>query len=294
MLATLTRPALGQTADLGTLYDARSDKFIPLSLLKVSPPAAAIKKTDINTSDFKVSKSETYREKLKNLSLGAELGASFLASMVAVEGSGSYLTDTRDSNRVMETSLHCNIATVHERLNFDSSGLMEYLALENLDKTHATHIVAEISWGAQSIVTARYTLSKGEDQKKVEGRFKSAFEKIPEIGGSGGASADIGKTKNRLEDNFQVTVHGDVLADDGLVPTDLASAYQFISNVPKYIKNANDGKGKALTYKLLPIDVLGYIYDLEITVDTKIRQLSAECLEKFVDLFDDIAMSSRH
>ncbi|RVD82096.1 uncharacterized protein DFL_006532 [Arthrobotrys flagrans] len=293
MTVTLVRPALGQTAALGDLYDARSDMFISLSLFKDPPPTAAIKETDNHSSDIKVNKSETYRQKLKNLSLSAELSASFLAGMVTVEGSGSYLNDTRESNRVMETSLYYNITTVHEKVNFSASELSKYLALDNLRTNLATHVVAEIGWGAQSIVTARYTLSENEEKSKIEGRFKLEFEKMKGIKIGGEAGATIGNTSNITEDKFQVTVHGDVLADDGNLPTDFAGACQFISNVPKYIKSANNGKGKALTYKLLPIDWLGNIYNMEIAANGIVKQLDAECLEKFIDLFDDVGNVQR-
>ena len=38
---TLRRPAPGQTAALGTLYDARSDKFLSQSLLRGTLPELA-------------------------------------------------------------------------------------------------------------------------------------------------------------------------------------------------------------------------------------------------------------
>ncbi|KAK6501043.1 hypothetical protein TWF506_003798 [Arthrobotrys conoides] len=289
MSTTLRRPALGHTAALGDLYDARSDTFISLSLLKDPPPENAIVRTDNHRSDIKVSKSETYREKLKNFNLSAELSASFLAGMVAVGGSGSYLNDIRESNRVMETSLHYNIDTIHEKLNFSASGMNDSLAHEALSTKFATHVVTEVNWGAQTIVTARYTLAESatEDRCNIEGRFALGFKKLSVNIASTG-TINHADTDNTTEEGFQVVVHGDILADDSILPTDFASACQFIKNVPRYIKSANGGKGKALVYTLIPISWLKSAYKTENMTDEIIRQLDNECLERFTDLFDDI------
>lgn len=89
-------------------------------------------------------------------------------------------------------------------------------------------------------------------------------------------------------DTFEVTVYGDVLANDGLVPTDFTAAQKFVRNVHHYIAAANGGKGKPLTYTLMPLKVLSMINLLEIKADIKIQELSVECLEKFLQLFDDL------
>ena len=80
------RPALGQVAGLGTLYDARTDRFLPRSLLQELPPVSAVTMTDINTFEIKLSRSDDYQDRFDKLDINPELGASFLAGLVEVEG----------------------------------------------------------------------------------------------------------------------------------------------------------------------------------------------------------------
>src|SRR4051794_6511132 len=106
------RPALGQVVQIGALYDARRDSFIPLSLLKTTPPLSSVIVTGDNTSDVEVSFTDTYEEKFNKMNLDPELGASFLSGLVHVDRSGGYLNDLRDTNNTIQASLHYNVSTV--------------------------------------------------------------------------------------------------------------------------------------------------------------------------------------
>lgn len=288
----LKRPALGQVASLGTLYDARSDTFMPLStppsnehsFLRGSPSARVITTTNIPTSDVKLSRNDTYKDKFDHMGIGPELGASFLAGLIGVEESGCYLNHERDGNLGMQASLHYNITTVHEKLEF-GTGEVKVLAFKKLEGS-ATHVVAEITWGARCIVTAKHQLSGGSDDRtEIEGRFEAELEalSIP-----GGADSGKGNEEDSLRNPFEVTVYSDVVADDGLLPTDFDSAHKFISSLPRYIAGVNNGKGKPLVYALLPLGILPLFLPIEIKSDIAIAQPSVEFLEKFFQLFDEL------
>ena len=284
----IKRPALGQMASLGTFYDARSDTFIPLSLLKTSPPAAAVTTIDMHKIDVKYSSTDTYKDKFERMGVNAELGASFLAGLVDVEGSGRYLADKRESNLVTQASLHYDITTVQEKLNFVAPEVKDCLAFSKIDSNLATHVVAEITWGAQNIVTAKRVMTRKEDRTQIEGQFTAQFDKLSLIKTAGAGELENGSQEQDFAGSFEVTVYGDVLADDGLVPTDFQGAFQFLSNVPKYVAAANNGKGKPITYTLLPLSMLQFFCNIQITAEIVLTQLSVECLESFVQLFDEL------
>ena len=103
-------PALGQACALGVLYDARTDSFVSLSLLSQPAPPSAIT-TDIPSSVVKYCELDSYREKFNDLDVGPQLGASFLAGLVSVGGSGRYLTSMRESSQMVQRSLVYNINT---------------------------------------------------------------------------------------------------------------------------------------------------------------------------------------
>jgi hypothetical protein len=98
------------------------------------------------------------------LDIGAQLGASFLAGLVTVEGSGKYLSERRDTNLVAQRSLIYNIKTVSEKLEFQTKEVKDNISWEAVDTGAATHVVSEIIWGSRNIMTATDILPHGQSR----------------------------------------------------------------------------------------------------------------------------------
>lgn len=285
---SIKRAALGRMASLGSLYDGRTDSFLSLSLLRTTTPPSAVDSMENHSTDIKFSKEDTYKEKFDRMGVSAELSASFLAGLVSVEGSGRYLTDRRDSNLVMQASMHYNITTINEELNLTTKEVKDCLAFSTLETDAATHVVTGISWGAQCVVTAKREVALSEDREEITGALEAELGALRVIGLGGDTELKKAGGEKNAATSFEVTIYGDVLADDGMVPTDFNSAQRFLSNAHRYIAAANNGKGKPLTYTLLPIQLLSIFRILEIKIDIVLHELSVECMEKFVHLFEDL------
>jgi len=149
----LKRPALGQVAPLGTLYDARSDSFVGISIFKENLSKEAIKLTQTGTTNVKIRRSDTYKEKFKHMDMGAGLSASFLAGLVDVEGSGKFLKDKARGSRFTQVSLYYDINTVEESLNVSS--MQDRLQFDRFKPEYATHLVTGITWGAKYVINSR-------------------------------------------------------------------------------------------------------------------------------------------
>jgi GTPase SAR1 family protein len=288
----LKRQALGHAAALGSLYDARTDSFVSLSILKKQPPPEAITKTEIPSSYIKYTKINTYKEKFQDLDISPDLGASYLAGFFSVDGSGRYLDAKQDTNLSVQASLILNIMTVNETISFQAEGVEGYISTEAFSANMATHVVAGIDWGSRNVVTVKHTVSQQENTRQVALRLEAQLNLLgAKLSASG--VADKSNESTDFDSSFEVTIFGDVNASDGLLPSDLASAAQFLSNVPKYVASVNYGKGKPLTYTLLPISSLSTLLKLPISRELAIKQPSFECSEKFVQLFDDISSARR-
>ncbi|KAI7976285.1 hypothetical protein EIK77_010758 [Talaromyces pinophilus] len=288
-LMTLERPALGETASLGSLYDARTDNFIGLSLLKGPPPENAVRTTDNHTTHSSFSTRDTYKDKFDNMRIGGDLSASFLAGLVTVGGSGRYLADKRESNLVIQASLHHHLTTVNEELDLDSSEIREQISFEGLspgaNTDIATHVVTKISWGARNIVTAKREISRTEKRDEVMGQLRGAFKPLTiAVNGKGELDSGLGDTN----DVFEITVHGDVFADAEPPPTNFKDTFQFIKNIPRYIASANGGKGMPLTYTLLPLQMIYRRCHLDVACHVTLTQIHIQILDRFVHLFDDL------
>ncbi|KAL2852048.1 hypothetical protein BJY01DRAFT_244664 [Aspergillus pseudoustus] len=282
---TITRPALGQIASLGDLYDARTDTFTTISLFSKPPPATAITVTDNHSSDLRYVHSDTFKEKFTQFGITPQLSASVAAGLIGVSGSGRYLTSQRDTKLAVQSSLIYNITTVNERINFQLEELEHSLALGALRDNIATHVVSEINWGSRNVVTLRQSVSHWEDQSLVAGQIDAQLKSL-NFGFSGELTQD--NAHAGFNTTFEVAVEADVVATDGSVPKDLATAEAFIGNVKKYVDATNGGKGKPLLYCLLPLAELARLLNVKVAKQITLRELGSDCAEQFVQAFDQI------
>ncbi|KAK1752044.1 Stonustoxin subunit alpha [Echria macrotheca] len=292
-MSPIKRPSLGQIAHLGDFYDAGTDTFSSLSLLKGPPPPNTVRRTDNPKTEVDVIKEDTYEEKFRRIGVDAELGASILSGLMAVGGIGNFLVETRSSDRTRQISCLYKITTVHEMLMMGAFINPEFKGMLDIDALRAcpgTHIVSEIEWGASSAVTARYDVEDASSGNEVQAKLEVGLEELNKIVGvgvkaRGGVQAGRGKKSERT--TFSIKVYGDFITDREM-PTDFDSARDYIKSMHSSVSTYNDGKGKPLAYTLLPINILAMMfYDLEIKFQVALNRLSHEVLEQFVQLFDE-------
>ncbi|KAH8650735.1 hypothetical protein BGZ61DRAFT_542099 [Ilyonectria robusta] len=279
----LKRPALGQVATLGSLYDARSDAFLPLSLFDEPLRSDAVETTQHQSPAIKVINGDTFTEKFDACGIDGELGVSVLAGLAKVEGSGLYLFDKRDTNHSVQFSLRYDFTTVEEKLNLTPSGIKECVALNVLDTDVATHVVTGVCWGARYVFTAKRQLDPSEDRREVSSNLEAQISLLETAGLS--RVEDVAHT--HPENSAELAVFGDNLANVPFL-TDFADAQNVIENIPGDIARAGDGKGQPLVYALMPLSLLAEFRILDIKADITYRQLGADCAQRCVQLFDDI------
>ncbi|KAH8808796.1 hypothetical protein F5884DRAFT_753313 [Xylogone sp. PMI_703] len=291
MATDLTRPALGQLASIGTLYDARIDSFLSTSLFNSELPDDAIQKSTSKQNTVQLSYEDTFEEKFEKLGIATELGASILAGFISPQGSSHYLAERSDNNYMLQGALYVTMRTVQEQLNFEYSALRSHLTSSIINGNEATHIVTGIDWGAESIISIRNRFPKGENidtvvrdrfRNDVE-MFKLAIEQSNLCHGSGNSLLEMSTLRD-------ITAYSDVLTGGGILLQSLQEAYEFLSIVPLQLRDENCGKGKPITFTLLPISVLRLILSLKIeggfTMPT-----GTECLRNFIQLFDQFYAS---
>ncbi|KAI9770500.1 MAG: hypothetical protein M1839_003181 [Geoglossum umbratile] len=285
---SLKRPSLGQVATLGMLYDARSDRFLPHSVLRGTLSGEAVHRLDVNQAYRAVTMNETYKDKFNQMSVSSELGASFLAGFVNVEGSGRYLlTPERDTALTVHRALHYTISTLQENLNFSSSDFKDLLTVDELpSNAFATHLVTEITWGARCIVAATRTLLREDDRPEIEKALKSAFEKFESTEEWGFDAASTYPS----QESDEITVYSDVLEHDEL-STDLDGALTHVKNLPRLVTETSDSRGKPLAYTLFPINFFAMFFGVKIPATVSPGHVSAECQEKFVGLLDELRVA---
>ena len=170
----LVRAAIGRVASIGDLYDARSEQFIGFSLFNKQLPKDVIKETDNPFTDSQFIHSDTYSEKFDKLNIKAEFKVSILAGLLGLGGSGKYLMDEKKSARAIRSSLLYNIQTKVERISLFDVALKDCFSIEALNQK-ATHVVVEVGWGANSLITMEFSNKENKDIKTIQGSLEVSF-----------------------------------------------------------------------------------------------------------------------
>ena len=287
------RPSLGQFADLGALYDARSDSFLSKSLLRGPAPETAVSTTRLQTGNIQLLDNDSYRARLSSMKVSTELGASFLSGMLNVSGAAEYLRDTRSSNFIEQASVQHVITTVEERLSIATPELRPYLCLDSVFGSGATHVVAAIVWGGQSIATFKHQLHQESERDKVKQQIHGEIERIQRTTMSG-FSVTPGYHDSHSDRSMalDIVVCSDMIAEVGRT-TDLKTASDFILDLPNRVAAINGAKGLPLTFTLFPLEMLSFMLGLNIQADAAFHQPSSSCLENFVGFFDELRDSGQ-
>ena len=264
----ITRQALGRTASLGDLYDAKTDRFCGTNLFKATPHPSAIQKQDKPNSDIDVSfvTSSSTDEKLSKLDVNGELKLSFLAGMVELGGSAKYLSEKKNSFKSVESAAVCKVTTVMEKLDIPRYGDVSGDALKH--KT-ATHVVEQINWGANCTIIVTDRNSDNNEKKEVNGWLQANLQKcLSYISPKAEGKLELTEQDRKIWENFSLKIFGDVLPEE--VPTTVDGAKEMMRNLPRLIQNSNDGKGIPLVYVMFPLSSLALPNNLKIKPIKKI------------------------
>ncbi|KAH6855985.1 hypothetical protein B0I37DRAFT_402625 [Chaetomium sp. MPI-CAGE-AT-0009] len=267
----LVRPALGQTAELGALYDARNDTFVShphSSLFKHAPPTDAVAIRPRSLINARTVEVRTFKEKCAQLGVDVELGASILAGLVRVDGCAQYLA-SHNAIHGAHTSLSYNVTTLDEVLNLVTPGIRDHFAFSTLETDIATHVVVGVRWGANYIFYHKGRADPADP----------AFN-TPEEQHSFGWS--------------ELSVFGDILPED--LPTLANAPFQtargFIKRLHQLISATNGYKGTPVQYTLMPLAFLGYFQLLNVRANLTVHPSNPDSLERFMQHFDDAHAAS--
>ncbi|KAK3393246.1 hypothetical protein B0H63DRAFT_14313 [Podospora didyma] len=294
----LKRPALGQHAQIGTLYDARRDALLPESIINVPLADGALSNVPLNHVKHTIGQSDSLKEKLATMGLGPELSASFLAGMVPVLGAAKYLTQECDALPTIHRALHYTITTSQSSMNFASPALSGSLDLSRLStNTAATHVVTAITWGGQAVVSASRRLQPGADPTTIEAEMAASFDGFDTESPLSDESSELGE-RNPFDvyDDVDVKLYSDLCEnsddDDNDGSISLEAAFQLAKRLQKLVKASPGGQGEPIAYSLLPI---GFLVTLGAAVadTTPAGQLSSECIERLIGLVDDLAIAQQ-
>ncbi|KAL4799511.1 hypothetical protein BDV19DRAFT_385279 [Aspergillus venezuelensis] len=296
----LKRPSLGQTAQIGALYDARTDTFLTESLIptQTAIPPSAILSTSLDKIETSIIKTGNVSETLKAFQIERELGASILAETVIpkISGSGKYLSRQRDDESTVHRAAVHTVTTRAQQLNFMGGDLRNLLDLSVLQRTRATHVLTGITFGARAIVSAQRLVSAGEDRADCELILDDTLKVLYEVDQEEEEAGDEESGYNWL----------DLSSDNGTCEPDVGVRIRMYTDVGEALTGQSDNLadaiehlrrlglcvrttgGEPLVYMLLPIAFLMTLGAV-IPYSQPTGQLSPECFDRLVELMDYLA-----
>ncbi|KAK1155445.1 stonustoxin subunit beta-like [Acipenser oxyrinchus oxyrinchus] len=254
--------ALGRALFPGMLYDCRNDSFIPGVTLWDSKAL----KNDLSiyekpSSDFKISTSDSFRDKSNLLDVSASLKASFLGGLIEVGGSAKYMKNDISSTRQCRVTMKYSKTVRYEQLTMSQLGKITYPQV--FEQKTATHVITGVLYGAQAFLVFDQSASKDESKQDIEGTLQVMVKKIPLLSIEGKGALKLTDEEKETADKFNCTFHGDF--DIKQNPTTFLEAINVYKTLPELLGE----KGE----KAVPVRVS--LYPL-IKLDSKAAQLVRE------------------
>ncbi|KAL7971786.1 hypothetical protein HDV63DRAFT_416165 [Trichoderma sp. SZMC 28014] len=283
-------PALGRVAQIGTLYDAKADKFLQASILPSSLLANYVSTQPTSVTDITLSKCNSYMDVFKDLHIDEDTAVNILAGFLDLQGAAVFIRDYAPGSGDHRAAIIHHVSTVQQTLSSVIEAFKSCNELTPLGKSDCTHVVTGINWGLNTIVAANGTMSNKSDRPEEDDIiFQGDLNTLTYAIESAFLTP---KTPPKLELCDELTLYSDVFEKEGLIMQDVSEICDFIRIVPDHIRRENDGKGWPIEYILTPISALSYILPLPLGFRYTLNPIRNGYLTAFIQLLDKFKVSA--
>ncbi|PON23856.1 hypothetical protein TGAM01_v207184 [Trichoderma gamsii] len=283
-------PALRRVAEIGTLYDAKADKFLQASILSSNLLASYVSTRPTATTEITLSKCASYMDIFKDLHIDEDTAVNILAGLLHLQGAAAFIRDFTPSGGDLRAAIIHHVSTVQQTLDNVIEAFKSCSDLTPLGKSDCTHVVIGINWGLKTVIAANSPMSRKssrpeEDDITFQGDLNTLTYAIE-------SAFLTPKTPPKLEICGELTLYSDVLEKEGLVMQDVSEICNFIRIVPDHIRRENGGKGWPIEYTLIPITALSYMVSLPLGFRYTLNPIRNDYLAAFIQLFDQFEVSA--
>lgn len=285
----VTRSALGRVGFLGELYDMRTENFSSRSVFKnkISPELVKTVAVDNVVVEYKFT--ENISDRFDLLNVESDLQLFFLCGLLEIEGCGKFLNTEKNSSKNITCSFMCKFQTVCEKLFTSFVEVLHLLDFDALDDCQYTHVITEINWGANCLMNLELSSSAKDNKKEAEGKLMLEMKKLAKlIKFEGEGEAEVKDNSFWKNSQIKIQISADVTPKNEM-PTSVENFYHFLSNVPNLLKTVNDGKGKPLSYAMIPVQTIRKLANLHTTVENVVREIDESFIISVVCLFEEIS-----
>ncbi|GFR17536.1 uncharacterized protein TNCT_77521 [Trichonephila clavata] len=237
---------------LGRAYDLKNDSIGP-DLFKVEATKnAKVIERYMTTSEYRVV--EELTEANDFLDVSGKLSLKLKTGSANLEGSGSYLRETKSLNNKVDLLVKCRYETVTLTLPTTIKPIPNWEAL--IKDTPMTHYVRSIKYGGELVASVRFTAKNTADKEvikaEVQGELNSGSGSF-----GGGLKGGLEKIREKIGDsaymdiNYYATVP---LGDD--IPRTIEGLTSLVEKFPEETKKVNEGRGVPLSIEVFSLEGL--------------------------------------
>uniref|UniRef100_A0A915C7K9 G domain-containing protein n=1 Tax=Parascaris univalens TaxID=6257 RepID=A0A915C7K9_PARUN len=301
----LHRAALGRIALHGELYNAHTDQFLGgISIFRKPLPAYVLRTIDDDFVKCDVKYSNSLSQRCENLGVEGELKLSICFGLISLDGSGKYVLDDSKSARSCSIALLYQSRTKVEKLNVFGEEVRKLISTDVLENVGATHVVTEIEWGANAMMTMNFSSADESKNTHAAGEMQAAL-KLLAAKVTGSAAVGYDKCRSVTNEDFDLHLFTDVREPNEPIPCTYDECIAFIRRIPSLIKG-NDGKGRPIAYTMVSIPVLRLACGMEpeisrlcnmvdehtsMTILNFLEQLHKR-VQELNDLYEDVSRNS--
>jgi enamine deaminase RidA (YjgF/YER057c/UK114 family) len=291
--ATIDRPYLDRVAQLGDLYDARTDNFTGKSMLRHDKlPPDAVSTSPNYSQHAKVLIMDSSSRRSEKFDVSAELQLSVLVNLVKVNvnSSAGYVAESRSSRKALQAVLAYDVTTDVESVNVMSNGIRKYLNLDILKHGSATHFVSAVYWGAKARLTITDENVNESDKKTIQTKLETKLNQVATTLTAGQQVTDL----DVVDSSFKMEMYSDVSTET--MPTVFEQGVALMNQFPSLVKGMNNGRGKPIKFELFPLADVDFRTHVGLPLPAKfaaVQPLDEPIVAAFVGHFDDVSLFRR-
>ena len=245
----LIRSSLGQLANIGDLYDARTDRFTGQSVI-----ISSTERLDVNTTPMESYQQEflinsTSYDRLDLLVNDKELQLSVILGLVEPERNIADFIDQDDTNMSPTNGvLLRTIKLLREQVS--SFGDIKRLVSDN---ESATHVVIEVEWGASVAICLDQNEKGVPSDRHVDGNLQHLLMSCTLRSGV----LPNSQVMTEINSTYSIRCFSNGLPQDNQpCRVTLEQAIARLSDLPRLAQSVNHGKGAPQSFILVPISSL--------------------------------------
>ena len=245
------RSSLGQMANIGDLYDARTDRFTGQSVVTDSTGSLAVSSMPMESYREEFLTNATFYDRLALLVNDKELQLSVLLRLVVPDPNVGAFIGQDDINFSPTNGILLRTAKIL-REQVGSIADIKHL-VSSYQSGNATHVVVGVEWGATVAICLDHSDRDVPSEQTVDVNLQQQLQML--ISSLKSGARPNPQVVSDISGTYTIRCFSNGLPH-GNQPSSLEDAIALMSDLPRLIQSVNNGKGAPVSFVLVPLSSL--------------------------------------